>query len=90
MNKSELTTAIAESAAISKTAAGKALNGMMEAISSALSKGENVTLIGFGTFSTTKRAASTGRNPSTGKSLKIKAKTVAKFKVGQKLADAVK
>ena len=89
MNKSELVDAIAQSAEISKAAAGKALNGTMGAISQALSKGDSVTLVGFGTFSTSKRAARTGRNPQTGKAITIKAKTVAKFKAGSKLADAV-
>nr|MBF0223105.1 HU family DNA-binding protein [Desulfobulbaceae bacterium] len=89
MNKAELTAAIAESAEISKAAAEKALNGMMAAVTDSLKKGESVTLVGFGTFSVSKRAARTGRNPQTGKALKIKAKTVAKFKAGSKLADAV-
>ncbi len=90
MNKSELIAAIATSAAVSKTTAGKVLNGMTDAISNSLAKGDSVTLIGFGTFSVAKRAARTGRNPSTGKAIKIPAKTVAKFKAGSKLADAVK
>lgn len=90
MNKSELVGAMAESAEISKAAADKALAGMMEAIYEALSADDSVTLIGFGTFSVAKRAARTGRNPQTGKPLKIKAKNVAKFKAGKKLSDAVK
>lgn len=89
MNKSELVAAIATSADITKADAERALNGIMEAITDALSKGDKVALIGFGTFSTTKRAARDGRNPQTGKTMKIKAKTVAKFKAGAKLADAV-
>ena len=89
MKKSELIAAMAESADISNAAAGKALNGMMDAVSGALSKGDKVSLIGFGTFSVTKRAARDGRNPQTGKTMKIAAKTVAKFKAGTKLADAV-
>ena len=89
MNKSELVAAIATSADITKADAERALNGIMEAITGALSKGDKVALIGFGTFSTTKRAARDGRNPQTGKTMKIKAKTVAKFKAGAKLADAV-
>ena len=89
MNKSELVAAIATSADITKADAERALNGTMEAITDALSKGDKVALIGFGTFSTTKRAARDGRNPQTGKTMKIKAKTVAKFKAGSKLADAV-
>ena len=89
MNKSELVAAIATSADITKADAERALNGIMEAITDALSKGDKVALIGFGTFSTTKRAARDGRNPQTGKTMKIKAKTVAKFKAGAKLAAAV-
>ena len=89
MNRSELVAAIATSADITKAEAERALNGIMEAITDALSKGDKVALIGFGTFSTTKRAARDGRNPQTGKTMKIKAKTVAKFKAGAKLADAV-
>ena len=89
MNKFELVATIATSADITKAEAERALNGIMEAITDALSKGDKVALIGFGTFSTTKRAARDGRNPQTGKTMKIKAKTVAKFKAGSKLADAV-
>ena len=89
MNKSELISVVAEAASISKAAAGKAVNGMMEAISETLSNGDSVTLVGFGTFSTSKRAARTGRNPLTGKPLKIAAKTVAKFKAGKNLVDSV-
>ena len=89
MNKFELVAAIATSADITKADAERALNGTLEAITDALSKGYKVALIGFGTFSTTKRAARDGRNPQTGKTMKIKAKTVAKFKAGAKLADAV-
>jgi DNA-binding protein HU-beta len=89
MNKTELVDVIATSANISKAAAEKALNGTMEAITKALSSGDTVTLIGFGTFSMTTRAARTGRNPQTGKEIKIAAKKVAKFKPGKALADAV-
>ena len=89
MNKTELIDAIANSADITKSDAGKVLNAMMEAIFEALSAGDNVTLIGFGTFSVTERAARTGRNPATGKVLKIAAKKVAKFKPGKTLSEAV-
>ena len=89
MNKTELVNQIAESADITKAAAGKVLNGITDAISDSLQKGENVTLVGFGTFSTSKRSARTGRNPQTGKAMKIPAKTVAKFKAGTKLASTV-
>jgi DNA-binding protein HU-beta len=89
VNKTELINQIAESADITKAAAGKVLNGITDAISGSLQKGENVTLIGFGTFATSKRSARTGRNPQTGKSMKIPAKTVVKFKAGSKLKDDV-
>ena len=90
MNKTELIAAIADSADISKAAADRTLQGILEAVTNSLSKGESVTLVGFGTFSVAKRAARTGRNPQTGKPLKIEAKTVAKFKAGSNLAEAVK
>jgi len=89
MNKTELIAAIAESAGLSKAAADRSLQGMLEAVTNALADGDSVTLIGFGTFSVSQRAARTGRNPQTGKAIKIKAKNVAKFKSGKKLADAV-
>ena len=89
MNKGELIDSIADSAGISKADAGRALDATMETITKCLKKGDKVTLPGFGTFSTSKRNARTGRNPSTGEAIKIKAKTVAKFKPGSKLSDAV-
>lgn len=89
MNKTELINQIAESASITKTAADRVLLGMLEAITDSLQKGENVTLVGFGTFSTSKRSARTGRNPQSGQSVEIPAKTVVKFKVGKKLGDEV-
>jgi len=89
MNKMELIDAIAKSADITKSDVVKALNGMVEAISAALSSGDSITLIGFGTFSVTERSARTGRNPSTGKEIKIAAKKVAKFKPGKALSEAV-
>lgn len=90
MNKSDLVASMAAAADISKAAAEKSLNGALGAITEALKKGNKVTLVGFGTLSVTKRAARTGRNPQTGKAIKIKAKKVAKFKAGSKLAAAVK
>jgi DNA-binding protein HU-beta len=90
MNKSELVENMAKAAGISKAASEKGLNGMIAAVTGALKKGDKVTLVGFGTFSVAKRAARQGRNPQTGKPMKIKAKKVAKFKPGSKLADAVK
>jgi DNA-binding protein HU-beta len=89
MNKTELIVAIATAAGSTKSDAEKALNGMIEAITKALSAGDSVTLVGFGSFSVSERAARTGRNPSTGKEIKISAKKVAKFKAGKVLADAV-
>ena len=90
MNKTELVASMAESADISKAAADKALQGILESVTNSLSNGEAVTLVGFGSFSVAERAARTGRNPSTGKEIKIAAKKVAKFKVGKTLAEAVK
>jgi DNA-binding protein HU-beta len=90
MNKTELINQIAESADISKKAAGDALQGFMKAVSDTMVKGDKLQLIGFGTFSVTERSARTCRNPQTGKSMKIPAKKVVKFKVGSKLAEAVK
>ncbi len=90
MNKAELVTSMAGTADISKGAAERALGGFLKAVTGSLQKGESVTLIGFGTFSVAERAARTGRNPQTGKEMQIAAKTVAKFKVGKKLAEAVK
>ena len=89
MNKKELDESMAEAADISKAAAEKALNGMLMTISEALSKGDKVTLVGFGTFSTVKRTERQAKNPRTGAMIKIPAKTVAKFKPGSKLTDAV-
>ncbi len=90
MNKKELVEAMAQSADISKASAEKALNGMLAAVTETLSKGDKLTLVGFGTFSTVKRAARKAKNPRTGELIDIPAKTVAKFKPGSKLAEAVK
>lgn len=89
MNKSELIEAIAASADISKAAAGRALDGAMEAVKKSLKKGEMVTLVGFGSFYTAKRAARSGRNPRTGENIKIKAAKVPKFRPGKALKDAM-
>jgi DNA-binding protein HU-beta len=89
MNKNELTDRIASAAGITKAAAAKALDSVVEGITGALEGGDKVTLVGFGTFSTSERAARTGRNPRTGKELKIPAKKVVRFKAGAKLADAM-
>ncbi len=89
MNKSELIEEMAESGDISKAAAGRALDGMVEAITDALKKGEQVSLIGFGTFSVKERAARTGRNPQTGATIEIAASRTPGFKAGKALKDAV-
>lgn len=89
MNKKELIESIAGAADISKAAAEKALNGTLAAIAESLNNGDKVTLVGFGTFSVSKRDARQGRNPQTGKSIKIPAKKVVKFKAGSKLSEAV-
>jgi DNA-binding protein HU-beta len=90
MNKAELITAIANGAGISKAEGQKSLDAFTHAITKALKKGDKVTLVGFGTFSVGKRNARTGRNPKTGKPIKIAAKKVAKFKPGKGLADTIK
>lgn len=90
MNKAELIDAMAKEANLSKADAGNALNALTGNVTKALKKGDKVALIGFGTFSISKRAARTGRNPQTGASIKIAAKKVAKFKAGSALAETVK
>ena len=89
MNKKELVEAMAEAAGISKTDAEKALNGMLAAVTKALAEGDKITLVGFGTFSTVDRPERTAKNPRTGAPITIPAKTIAKFKPGSKLAEAV-
>jgi DNA-binding protein HU-beta len=89
VNKSELIDAIADSADISKAAAGRALDATVEAVKKALKKGDMVTLVGFGSFYVGTRAARTGRNPRTGASIKIKAAKVPKFRAGKGLKDAL-
>jgi DNA-binding protein HU-beta len=89
MNKSDLIEAMAEAADISKAAAGKALDGMVDGIVSALKKGEPVSLVGFGTFAVRERAARSGRNPKTGETITIEASRVPGFKAGKALKDAV-
>jgi len=90
MTKAELVDAIAADAKISKAAAGAALDSFTKNVIKALkAKDGKVTLVGFGTFSKAKRAARKGRNPQTGAAIKIKARTVVKFKAGKKLKEAV-
>lgn len=85
MNKAELVGAIAEGAQITKTDAEKALQGIVDALTNCLVAGDKVTLVGFGTFSTTERAARTGQNPQTGKKIEIAASVAPKFKPGNTL-----
>ncbi len=89
MNKGDLISKIAEDADLTKGQATDALNSVLEAIQKTLKKDDKVTLVGFGTFSVSKRAARIGRNPQTGKEIKIKAKKVAKFKAGKALSDYI-
>ena len=89
MNKSELISQIAGDAGITKAQAQTALNSFLDTSSGALKKGEKVILVGFGTFSVSRRAARTGRNPQTGATIQIAAKTVVKFKPGKELAESV-
>jgi nucleoid DNA-binding protein len=89
MNKQDLVTEVAKFTC-TKVEAGKALDAVLAAIKKSLKKGESVTLVGFGTFSVTKRAARKGRNPQTGAPIKIAAKKVPKFTAGKALKDAVK
>ena len=89
MNKTELIDAVAEGADISKAAATRAVDTMLDSISKSLANGDQVTLVGFGTFAKVRRKARKGRNPQTGESIKIKASNVVKFKPGKKLKDAI-
>jgi DNA-binding protein HU-beta len=89
VNKNDLIAAVAASAGLSKTDAASAVDAVLDGISAALAKGDEVRLVGFGTFSVAKRAATTGRNPRTGTAIKIPASTQPKFKAGKALKDAV-
>ena len=89
MNKAELIDAIAGEAGLSKADAKKALDAFVSATGAALKKGDRISLVGFGSFSVAKRAARIGRNPQTGKEIKIAAKKVVKFKAGTELATNV-
>ena len=90
MNKSELIDAVASAADISKAAAGRAIDGMTDAIGGALKQGDQVTLVGFGTFSVRDRAERKGRNPQTGEEITIKAAKIPAFKAGKGLKDTIK
>jgi len=89
MNKQDLISAVAESSGLTKNDATKAVEGVFDAITGALKKGDEVRLVGFGTFSVTQRKASTGRNPRTGETMTIKASAQPKFKAGKGLKDSV-
>jgi DNA-binding protein HU-beta len=89
MSKGDLIENVAKAAALSKAKAAIAVNAVFDSISASLKKGKDVTLVGFGTFSVTKRKARNGRNPRTGETIKIKATKVPKFKAGKGLKEAV-
>jgi DNA-binding protein HU-beta len=89
VNKTDLIDAIAAAADLPKASAGRALDAIVDSITDALSKGEQVTLVGFGTFAVKHRAAREGRNPQTGQTIQIKASNVPGFKPGKALKDAV-
>ena len=90
MTKEELIERISKEVSLSKADAGRALNSTIDSIVKALKKGQKVTLVGFGTFSVSKRKARTGRNPRTGEAIKIAARKVPKFSAGKAFKDAVK
>ena len=89
MNKQDLISAVADSSGLSKSDASKAVEGVFDAITGALKKGDEVRLVGFGTFSVSQRKASTGRTPRTGETMTIKASAQPKFKAGKGLKDSV-
>ena len=89
MNKNELIDSMAAEAGMTKADAGKALDAFIASVTAALKKGDEIRLVGFGTFSVSKRAATTARNPRTGAEIKVAEKNVAKFKFGKSLQDAL-
>ncbi|MCB1615768.1 MAG: HU family DNA-binding protein [Pseudomonadales bacterium] len=89
MNKSELIDAVATATDLPKASAGRALDAVLSSITDALAKGDQVALVGFGTFAVKDRAARTGRNPQTGAEIQIKAAKIPGFKAGKALKDAV-
>jgi nucleoid DNA-binding protein len=89
MNKQELVASMAEKSGLTKADSEKALNAFIKSVSESLGKKQSVQLVGFGTFSVSERSARTGRNPQTGKAIKIAAKKVAKFKAGKALDEQV-
>ena len=90
MNKEELVQEISKKAKVTQKEAGEVLNSLVETVQKTVAKGQKVTLVGFGTFEARKRAARTGRNPQTGKEIKIAAKTVPAFSAGKKFKELVK
>ena len=90
MNKAQLIESVANATKMTKTDCESAINASLEAIKKAVKKGDDVTLIGFGTFTKTKRKARMGRNPQTGKEIKIPAMTVPKFRAGREFKNFVK
>ncbi len=90
MTKAELIDKMAKDADVSKAAAGKALDSFIDGVKKSLKKGDKVTLVGFGTFSVSKRSARQGRNPRTGEIIKIKASKAPKFTSGKAFKDAIK
>jgi nucleoid DNA-binding protein len=89
MNKSELIDAITDDAGITKSQAGSAIDSLVNNVEQALKRGEKVTVVGFGTFSSSERSARIGRNPQTGNSIRIPAKKVVKFSPGKSLKEAI-
>ncbi|MBM7702694.1 HU family DNA-binding protein [Metabacillus iocasae] len=90
MNKTDLVNAVAEKSELTKSDATKAIDSLLNVISTTLGKGEKIQLIGFGTFEVRERAARTGRNPQTGEEMQIPASKVPAFKAGKELKEAVK
>ncbi len=90
MNKADLIDKIAKDARISKTASAKALDSLVDGVTRSLKKGDRVALVGFGTFTVSKRQARVGRNPQTGEQIEIKARKVARFRPGKELSTAVR
>ncbi|WP_372873058.1 HU family DNA-binding protein [Shewanella sp.] len=89
MNRTDLIAKIAESADLTKAEAGRALKSFEEAVTAAMKEGDKISIVGFGSFETSSRAERTGRNPQTGKEIKIPAATIPKFKAGKALRDSV-
>jgi DNA-binding protein HU-beta len=89
VNKNDLVAAVADSTGLSKADSARAVDGVFDAVTDALKKGDEVRLVGFGTFAVASRAASTGRNPRTGQTIQIPASKQPKFKAGKGLKDAV-